>query len=304
MRKLRAISVRRGMSESGGVKLMRPSKGYGSEVDEKVWQRIEASMNFCEGDRVTIWDYIDNPAVVAHFRQEGDDYETAMVRVYHGLGIDLCRGYGSSFEPSQEGTVIGEGKGQRKVSGQTAWKVRYEIENLDELREYVSKAEPVSWDWIRTHWVSWVRQQQQKFAPFTVFVPGRGCGFHDAYGLMGQERFAYAIYDAPKEVRALLEITGETAFRFAKVAAEEQLCPLYFIGDDIAYKTACCFRFRFCAKLSCPCSSAALSHSTMPASKSSSTAMATFGKSLTICLIRELTVSIPLSLWLAWIWAN
>jgi hypothetical protein len=233
------------MSESGGVKLMRPSKGYGGEVDEKVWQRIEASMNFCEGDRVPIWDYIDNPAVVAHFRQEGDDYETAMVRVYHGLGIDLCRGYGSSFEPSQEGTVIGEGKGQRKVSGQTAWKVRYEIENLDELREYVSKAEPVSWDWIRTHWVSWVRQQQQKFAPFTVFVPGHGCGFHDAYGLMGQERFAYAIYDAPKEVRALLEITGETAFRFAKVAAEEQLCPLYFIGDDIAYKNGLLFSLSF-----------------------------------------------------------
>jgi len=116
------------MSESGGVKLMRPSKGYGGEVDEKVWQRIEASMNFCEGDRVTIWDYIDNPAVVAHFRQEGDDYETAMVRVYHGLGIDLCRGYGSSFEPSQEGTSSAKAKGNAKLAvkrrGKSATKLR------------------------------------------------------------------------------------------------------------------------------------------------------------------------------------
>ncbi len=220
---------------------MRPSVGYGGELDERVWQRIEASMSFKQGDRVPIWDYIDNPAVVAHFRQEGDDYDTAMVRVYHNLGIDLCRGYGGSYEPSQEGTIIGEGKGQHKISGQTAWKVRYEIETLKELREYVRRTEPVSEEWLRTHWVPWVREQQRRFAPLTMFVPGHGCGFHDAYGLMGQERFAYAIYDAPKEVRALLEITGETAYRFAKAAAQEQLCPLYFIGDDIAYKNGLLF---------------------------------------------------------------
>lgn len=227
------------------MNMVRPSLGYGAELDEQVWSRIEASMNFREPDRVPIWDYIDNPAVVAHFRQNDDDYDTAMVRVYHGLGIDLCRGYGGSYEPEQDGTIIGNGKGQRKISGQTAWKVRYEIESLDELREYVRRAEPVSWEWIRTRWVAWVKEMQKRFAPFTMFVPGHGCGFHDAYGLMGQERFCYAIYDAPKEVRALLDITGETAYRFAKVTAEEQLCPLYFIGDDIAYKNGLLFSLSF-----------------------------------------------------------
>lgn len=221
--------------------MVRPSLGYGADLDEQVWKRIEASMNFAEGDRVPIWDFIDNPSVVAYFRQEGDDYHAAIVRVYHGLGIDLCRGYGGSYSPEQDGTVIGEGKGQHKISGQTAWKVRYEIESLDELKEYVQKAEPVSWEWLRNHWVPSVREMQQRFAPLTMFVPGSGCGFHAAYGLMGQEQFCYAIYDAPKEVWALLEITGETAYRFAKVTAEEQLCPLYFIGDDIAYKNGLLF---------------------------------------------------------------
>ncbi len=220
---------------------VRPSLGYGAQMDRHVWARVEAAMNFQEPDRVPIWDYLDNFKVVAHFRQEGDDYNTAMVRVYHCLGIDLCRGYGGSYEPKDEGKVIGEGKGKHKISGQTAWKVRYEIESMDELRDYVRRAEPVSWDWIRTRWVAWVREMQRRFAPLTMYVPGHGCGFHDAYGLMGQELFCYAIYDAKKEVRALLEITGETAYRFAKVAAEEQLCPLYFIGDDIAYKNGLLF---------------------------------------------------------------
>lgn len=220
---------------------VRPSAGYGGEVDEQVWARIEASMHFREGDRVPIWDYIDNPATIKHFRQSGDDYATTMVRVYHGLGIDLCRGYGRSFGQEEEGSLLGEGRGQHRVSGQTAWKVHYEIESVEDLRQYLSKAEPVAWEWIRSQWVAGIRQEQQRFAPYTLFVPPGGCGFHAAYGLMGQERFAYAIYDAPNEVEALLELEGESAYRYAKVSAEEQLCPLYFIGDDIAYKNGLLF---------------------------------------------------------------
>lgn len=221
--------------------MIRPSAGYGGELDEAVWQRIEASLHFREGDRVPIWDYIDNPAVLNHFRQPGDDEATAMVRVYHGLGIDLCRGYGRSFEPDEEGTVLGEGKGQRLVRGQTAWKVHYEIQSIEELRAHLRQAEPISWEWVRTEWVSWIRREQERFAPYTLFVPPTGSGFHAAYGLMGQERFAYAIYDAPREVEALLELEGESAYRFARVAAEEQLCPLHFLGDDIAYKNGLLF---------------------------------------------------------------
>ncbi|MDW8321170.1 MAG: uroporphyrinogen decarboxylase family protein [Armatimonadota bacterium] len=221
--------------------MVRPSVGYGGELDDAVWSRIEASMHFREGDRVPIWDYIDNPAVVKHFQQPDDDYAATMVRVYHGLGIDLCRGYGRSFEQAEDGTVLGEGRGQQLVSGQTAWKVHYEIESVEDLREHLRKAEPVSWEWVRSHWVEWIRREQERFAPYTMFVPPTGCGFHAAYGLMGQQRFAYAIYDAPKELDALLELEGENAYRFAKVAAEEHLCPLHFIGDDIAYKNGLLF---------------------------------------------------------------
>jgi len=47
-----AGGAQQGGSEGGGdarVEMI-PSKGYGGDVDEKVWQRIEASMKFEEGE--------------------------------------------------------------------------------------------------------------------------------------------------------------------------------------------------------------------------------------------------------------
>ncbi len=228
-----------------GHDLVRPSPGYGGLLTRRVWERIEASSSFEEPDRVPIWDYIDNPEVVNYFRQEGDDYDRAMVRVYHGLGIDLCRGYGRSFTKEEEGTGWSGPATEHRVAGQTAWKVRYEIESLEDLTAYLRSAEPLSYEWIRDHWVPHIRRLQDQFAPYTLYVPGHGCGFHAAYDLMGQERFSYFIYDAPQEIRTLLELTGETAFRIAQVTAQTGLAPLYFVGDDIAYKNGLLFPLSF-----------------------------------------------------------
>jgi uroporphyrinogen decarboxylase len=53
---------------------------------------------------------------------------------------------------------------------------------------------------------------------------------------MSQERFSYWIYDAPEELDRLLEAFGESAVRQCQVCAEAQLGPIYFLGDDVAYK--------------------------------------------------------------------
>jgi len=78
-----------------------------------------------------------------------------------------------------------------------------------------------------------------------MYVPGGGCGFHATYALMGQTLFSYAIYDAPAEVERLLEANTESAVRFARAAADARLCPIYFIGDDIAYKNRLLFSPKF-----------------------------------------------------------
>ncbi|HIE51253.1 MAG TPA: hypothetical protein EYP85_05800 [Armatimonadetes bacterium] len=221
------------------------------QLDRAVKERILRSLNHEEGDRVPIWDYIDNHGIVEYFRREGDDYAQTMVRVYHQLGIDLCRGYGGSFAEEQEGEVHRDGKVEHLISGRTRWMTKYPIQSLEELRHY--RPEPVSYEWLRTEWVTQMRRQQELFAPYTLYVPGGGCGFHATYGLMGQELFSYAIYDARAEVERIMEVLNENCVRQAQVAAEEQLGPLYFIGDDLAYKGRLLFSPSFLRQTFIPC---------------------------------------------------
>lgn len=204
-------------------------------LDPAVEGRILAAMRHEEGDRVPIWDYLDNRGIVDYFCPGWTDYGEAMATVYRELGIDLCRGYGASYAPADNGATEGAPDGvQRRISGQSNWVTRYPIGSMDDLRNYTE--EPLDEGWIREHWIGWWRREKERFEPHTMIVPGAGCGFHDTFGLMGQQLFSYAIYDAPAEIERVLEIKTESAVRLSRAAAEARLCPIYFIGDDVAYK--------------------------------------------------------------------
>ena len=209
---------------------------YGGDLDSAVWGRIRASIHHEEGDRVPIWDYIDNPAVVEHFRQPGDDYGETMKRVYNGLGIDFCRGYGASYTPEDDGQV-NEAE-TTKVSGQSQWVTRYPIRTYEDLAAH--EEEPYD-DERCEKWSRNVVAAQEYMAPLSYHVPGAGVGFHEVYGLMGQEFFSYAIYDARAELDRLFEVMGHNAVRIAETAARKKHGPIYFTWADIAYKGALLF---------------------------------------------------------------
>lgn len=205
---------------------------YGGELDDTVYRRIMASMSHEEGDRVPIWDYIDNRATVEHFKHEGDSYEEAMVRVYHGLGIDLCRGYGASFDDPDEGMENDDHT--TRVSGKTSWITRYRIANYDDLASYEHR---LVTDEDCERWVEGNRAKQKQFAPLSYGVPVHGVGFDDVYsGLMGQELFSYALYDRRSDLERLFEQTNYNAVRIAETAARVRIGPIYFTYSDIAYK--------------------------------------------------------------------
>ena len=205
-------------------------------LDPAVHDRILRSMNFQEGDRVPIWDYMDNHAALEHFAPGETDLLAANVKVYHGLGIDLCRGYGGAYAPEDDGRcdTAEDGTVCRRISGRTAWAVTKPIPTLEDLRAF--QPEPPNLEWICDEWAPGIRRNQEGFAPYTMFVPGTGCGFHGTYDLMGLQRFSYAIYDAWDDVARLLEANNAGPVEVAKAAAEAKLCPLFFIGDDVAFK--------------------------------------------------------------------
>ena len=209
-------------------------------LDSKVENRILASLNHEEGDRVPIWDFLDNRGIVDHICPGWTDYNAAMVKVYHTLGIDLCRGYGAAYAEADDGQAHeANGIVQSKVTGRSNWVVNYPIQTLDDLKNY--QTEPPNVDWIRNDWINWLRGEISRFEPCTMYVPGGGCGFHDTFGMMGQQFFSYAIYDDPVNVERILEWRTEAGYQFCKAAAEAKLGPIYFIGDDVAYKGATLF---------------------------------------------------------------
>jgi uroporphyrinogen decarboxylase len=218
-------------------------------LDPIIEGRIRAAMGHEEGDRVPIWDYLDNRGIVDHLFPGWTDYDAAMVGVYHALGIDLCRGYGAAYAESDD-RPASDAEDASRVSGRTNWVTRHPIRDLDDLKRY--DAPPVEEAWVRTEWVNWLRGEIARFEPKTMYVPGGGCGFHATYGLMGQQLFSYAIYDAPREIERIMEVEVESGRRFAKAAADARLGPLYFIGDDIAYKKKLLFSPKFLRKTLLP----------------------------------------------------
>jgi len=203
-------------------------------LDKVVEDRILMSLNFQEGDRIPIWDYIDNHGIYKYFAGDEEDYARGMVKVYHGLGIDLCRGFGRAFAPSDEG----ETSDSSIVLGSTRWLTKYPIQTLEDLKRY----EPYRLTQEQIDgWVNHTKRMQELFAPYTMYVPGAGCGFHETYGLMGLELFSIAIYYARDDVERIIWSLNENSVRLSRAAAEHNLCPIYFIGDDVAYKRAVMF---------------------------------------------------------------
>jgi len=213
---------------------------YGGDLDPATWARIRAAIRHEEGDRVPIWDYIDNRPVVDHFRRSGETYGETMVRVYHSLGIDLCRGYGSSFGDEDEGRTNDEHT--TKVSGKTSWSLRKAITSYEELARY----EPhLVTEEDCENWVKGTLATQARLAPYSYGVPGCGCGFHEVYDLMGQQFFSYAIYDARKDLDRLFEFYRHNSTMIARAAAKLKAGPIFFTWADIAYKGRLLYSLQF-----------------------------------------------------------
>lgn len=101
-------------------------------LDKTVEDRILMSLNFQEGDRVPIWDYIDNHGIYRHFAGDDENLSRGMVKVYRELGIDLCRGFGRSFAASDEGKI----DDRSVILGRTRWVTTYPIQTLEDLKRY------------------------------------------------------------------------------------------------------------------------------------------------------------------------
>ncbi|MGB9607463.1 MAG: uroporphyrinogen decarboxylase family protein [bacterium] len=220
---------------------------YAREVlDSAVYERIMKSADHKEGDRVPIWDLIDNRAVYQYFAPNEKDPLQASVKVYEGLGIDLCRGIAIPPSEEEEGNVSMAGEFGYAVEGQTVWLAERPYKKLEDIKDYhchiPSKEE------VMDGWVPEMKRWISAFAPRVMFVPGCGVGLDAARHTIGFELFSYAIYDAPEEVNRILNEHMEASRRYSEAMAESRLCPLAFVWDDIAFKSGTMYSPRWLRK--------------------------------------------------------
>lgn len=201
-------------------------------LEPRVFERVRKAMRFEEPDRVPIWDYIDNWRVREYFAPGEKDLLKAHVRVYHGLGIDLCRGFGPSYNPEENGRSIIEGGLERRILSQTLWN-NPPVKSIDDLKNY--HVYPPSDDDVIAY-VELNKRYCRALAPLTMWVPGCGVGFDVYYSVTDLKVFSLALKKIPEEVRRIMRERNEANLKYVEAMAEEKLSPLFFIGEDIAYK--------------------------------------------------------------------
>jgi len=206
-------------------------------LEPEVYERITRSAMFEEPDRIPIWDYIDNWRAVKHFAHDVNELLEANVKVYHGLGIDICRGFGMSYEPDAEGRIVKDGTLERRISGLTLWN-NPPIKDIDGLREY--SVDPPSSDDV-AQYVNSNKIYCEAFSPYTMWVPGCNVGFDIYYSVTNFKLFSIAKRIMPEEVKRIMAERNEVSLRYVEAAARERLSPLFFIGEDIAYKNRLMF---------------------------------------------------------------
>ncbi|MGQ9732080.1 MAG: uroporphyrinogen decarboxylase family protein [Candidatus Zipacnadales bacterium] len=214
-------------------------------LDPAVLDRILTAARFEEPDRVPIWDFIDSWPIYQRFAPGETDPVQATAKVFHGLGIDICRSVYMPLEPGARSE-----QPHVEFAGGTRWWVDKPIKTLDDLRYYEVPefTERQAWEWA----YNFVRTRKT-FAPQTLLLPCDGVGFHAAYNLMGLELFSYALYDCPAEIERLVRSLNEHAAARARVFAEMGIGPFFFYGDDIAFKERPMFSPEVMHRLFYPC---------------------------------------------------
>lgn len=210
-------------------------------MDPVVYDRAMRAANHEEPDRVPIWDYLDSWDLFQQLAPGIEDPELATATVFNALEIDFARSVNAPRPVWAEGEEAEGETWGRKTSGRTVWVTKRPINSVEDLRRHVTEMPepPTPLECLPT--VAAIAQRRDKFAPQTFYVPGHGVGFHAAYGMMGLDLFSLMLYDAPDEVRALIENLNAGAVAHCRAFAEAQLSPFFFIGDDIAYKNKLMF---------------------------------------------------------------
>ncbi|MBS3764452.1 MAG: hypothetical protein KGZ25_14235, partial [Planctomycetes bacterium] len=167
--------------------------------------------------------------VFNHFRRPGDENpHVTMGRLYNELGIDLCRGYCTPQTPEE------------RNEAQTHWP-RKDVQSPADLQEELNTPANDSWAELKPQLLGHYRWMRDNLSPRTMFVPSGGTGLTDLYTSAGFQPFCEWCKDYPGLIRSVLGKRARENAKWAQTVAQERLCPLFFLGEDIGGKNSLLF---------------------------------------------------------------
>lgn len=199
---------------------------WATDLNPEVQSRILASANHREPDRAPFWEHLNHRGVFEYFRSPPESVHETMSRAYRELGIDICRGYSVD---------------NREATSSDA--LRMGTMCIKDLEAELKRKEGSGRDWddFTAGLLEEYRSAQQVFAPHTMYVPAAGTGLTDLYVSVGLERFCLLLRDRPDFVGRLLRRRARDNMRWVRRAAEERLCPLFWIAEDVGGKNGLLF---------------------------------------------------------------
>lgn len=215
---------------------------------EENYKRFETTMNIEEPDRVPSWDLINNEKLWRQFGGTGDPLKVC-ARAQRAVGIDVSRfrWWFTNFDwlkSKVEEFVMFLGLNRKewevKTKAGTSWISKRPFADLEGLREHLPQYpdEDAMSEWL----IPLYKKTRKVYKSEGIVLVGNEEGpLTNAYTYTGIDLFAMAIYMDPKTVDYILDVFEKYAYIHAKIWAECDFGPAFFIGEDIAFGSGLMF---------------------------------------------------------------
>lgn len=217
------------------------------------FERIVSTLEFKQPDRIPLYDLLDNPLFYELYGGK-DSQLQRVVNTYKYFGIDMTRSY-VDFKKNWVQAHINEwaqyigidaSEWSVKESGETYWISKRPFNNLNGLKRHLPRS--FKKNELYRDYISSYKEVRDAFAPSVMYIGAvEGC-LTNSFMYTDLQLFCEIIYDAPDVMGYLLDFFTDWAYTISKAYAENGLGPIFFIGDDIAYKTSLIFPLDFLRK--------------------------------------------------------
>jgi uroporphyrinogen decarboxylase len=201
-------------------------------------ERVLATLNHQEPDRVPTWTMVDNSDIYRHFAPDGFDFSTLIntedpfppafhglyKKTFEALGIDVTFCHLNPFP-------------REKIEGRTHWR-QTPFKDVSDVVAYEPRIP--SYEDLVDGYVKSFREVQKVLEPHTMYIM-QGTTAIQYYNVFGLELFSIAMYEAPEAITRILDAYSEGHRIQAQIYATHRLGPVYQVSCDVGDKNGTLF---------------------------------------------------------------